>query len=88
MITHLYNTCLTELVLSSNNLGDKGLLEFCGMMGHQCKNYRFEMLNFSNNELTHKSIGKFFDTLHKNSFLQKLILDDNNFRGKSIYSLI
>lgn len=43
------------------------------------KFYSIETLDVSNNDISSKGLIAFFDSMHKNSSLKKLILNDNNF---------
>jgi len=57
------------------------------MTGLNSKFYKFESINLSNNGITSLGIGAFFDVLHRNLTIKKLILDGNSFTGNRFGSI-
>lgn len=81
------HTCLRELILASNRLGDDGLDKLVGIFRPGSKSNILEKLDLSNNGITSMGVAKLFETLHKNVYLKKLILSQNRFSGRGFHNI-
>ncbi|EAR96343.2 hypothetical protein TTHERM_00189120 (macronuclear) [Tetrahymena thermophila SB210] len=80
IVSNIQNSNITELYMSSNQIGDVGLSYFQDV-GLHSKLYPLETLDLSQNKITTRGLAGFFQSMHKNQNLHKLILNDNNFQG-------
>lgn len=81
------NTCLRELILANNRIGDVGLDKLVGIFRPGAKSNILEKLDLSNNGITSMGIAKLFETIHKNPYLKKIILSNNRFSGRGFHNI-
>ena len=74
---------LQELNLSRNQMGDKGIKEQSKAFGHLCHN-KIKYLDVSCNKLSNLGLYELAMALTNNLILETLVLDQNQFHGKSI----
>ncbi|EAS00696.2 hypothetical protein TTHERM_00794220 (macronuclear) [Tetrahymena thermophila SB210] len=77
----LSHSKIMELNLRGNFLGDQSITKIGELLKPGLKMCVLNILDISNNKLTSDGINNFFESIQKNQYLERLILDQNNLRG-------
>ncbi|KAL4488357.1 hypothetical protein ABPG72_019207 [Tetrahymena utriculariae] len=77
----LSHSKIMELNLRGNFLGDQSISKIGELLKPGLKMCVLNILDISNNKLTSDGINNFFESIQKNQYLERLILDQNNLRG-------